>query len=42
MLETERLIMAMLGGIETAMAALDIPRGKGALEAAAAALADQS
>ncbi|MEX0307952.1 MAG: alanine--glyoxylate aminotransferase family protein [Ruegeria sp.] len=34
-----QMVMAMLGGIETAMAALDIPRGKGALEAAAAALA---
>ncbi|UWR02135.1 aminotransferase class V-fold PLP-dependent enzyme [Ruegeria conchae] len=34
-----QMVMAMLGGMETAMAALDIPRGKGALEAAAAALA---
>ena len=34
-----QMVMAMLGGIETAMAALDIPRGQGALEAAAAALA---
>ncbi len=34
-----QMVMAMLGGVETAMAALDIPRGKGALEAAAAALA---
>ncbi|MEX0328114.1 MAG: alanine--glyoxylate aminotransferase family protein [Ruegeria sp.] len=34
-----QMIMAMLGGIETAMAALDIPRGQGALEAAAATLA---
>ncbi len=33
-----QMVMAMLGGMETAMAALDIPRGKGALEAAAAAL----
>ena len=34
-----QMVMAMLGGMETAMAALDIPRGKGALEAAAAVLA---
>ncbi|WP_419741390.1 pyridoxal-phosphate-dependent aminotransferase family protein [Ruegeria sp.] len=34
-----QMIMAMLGGMETAMAALDIPRGQGALEAAAAILA---
>ncbi len=34
-----QMIMAMLGGMETAMAALDIPRGQGALEAAAATLA---
>ena len=34
-----QMIMAMLGGVETAMAALEIPRGSGALEAAAAALA---
>ncbi|WP_037310634.1 pyridoxal-phosphate-dependent aminotransferase family protein [Ruegeria halocynthiae] len=34
-----QMIMAMLGGVETAMAALNIPRGTGALEAAAAALA---
>lgn len=34
-----QMVMAMLGGKETAMAALDIPRGKGALEAAAAVLA---
>ncbi|WP_170416622.1 pyridoxal-phosphate-dependent aminotransferase family protein [Ruegeria atlantica] len=34
-----QMVMAMLGGVETAMAALDIPRGKGALEAAAAVLA---
>ncbi len=33
-----QMVMAMLGGVEAAMAALDIPRGKGALEAAAAAL----
>ncbi|WP_209598162.1 aminotransferase class V-fold PLP-dependent enzyme [Ruegeria sp. HKCCSP351] len=34
-----QMVMAMLGGMETAMTALDIPRGKGALEAAAAVLA---
>lgn len=34
-----QMVMAMLGGVETAMAALDIPRGQGALDAAAAALA---
>ncbi len=34
-----QMIMAMLGGMETAMAALGIPRGQGALEAAAATLA---
>ncbi|WP_170414329.1 pyridoxal-phosphate-dependent aminotransferase family protein [Ruegeria arenilitoris] len=34
-----QMVMAMLGGVETAMAALNIPRGSGALEAAAAALA---
>ncbi len=34
-----QMIMAMLGSMETAMAALDIPRGQGALEAAAATLA---
>ncbi|KIC41316.1 septum site-determining protein [Ruegeria sp. ANG-R] len=34
-----QMVMAMLGSIETGMAALGIPRGKGALEAAAAALA---
>ncbi|WP_170761811.1 pyridoxal-phosphate-dependent aminotransferase family protein [Ruegeria lacuscaerulensis] len=34
-----QMVMAMLGGVETALAALDIPRGKGALEAAASALA---
>ncbi|UAB89617.1 alanine--glyoxylate aminotransferase family protein [Ruegeria sp. SCSIO 43209] len=34
-----QMVMAMLGGVETAMAALDIPRGQGALEAAAATLA---
>ncbi len=33
-----QMVMAMLGGIETAMAAQNIPRGKGALEAAAAVL----
>ncbi|MCA0927704.1 pyridoxal-phosphate-dependent aminotransferase family protein [Ruegeria profundi] len=36
-----QMVMAMLGGMETAMAALGIPRGTGALEAAAAVLADQ-
>lgn len=36
-----QMVMAMLGGVETAMAALDIPRGAGALEAAAATLASQ-
>ncbi|NVO57272.1 aminotransferase class V-fold PLP-dependent enzyme [Rhodobacteraceae bacterium B1Z28] len=36
-----QMIMGMLGGVETAMAALNIPRGKGALEAAAAVLAGQ-
>ncbi|NOE33549.1 MULTISPECIES: alanine--glyoxylate aminotransferase family protein [unclassified Ruegeria] len=34
-----QMIMAMLGGVETALAALDIPRGTGALEAAATVLA---
>jgi len=34
-----QMVMAMLGGVETAMAALNVPRGKGALDAAAAALA---
>ncbi|WP_170790415.1 pyridoxal-phosphate-dependent aminotransferase family protein [Ruegeria lacuscaerulensis] len=34
-----QMVMAMLGGVETALAALKIPRGKGALEAAAATLA---
>lgn len=34
-----QMVMAMLGGMETAMTALEIPRGKGALEAAAAVLA---
>ena len=33
-----QMVMAMLGGMETAMAALSIPRSKGALEAAAAVL----
>ncbi len=33
-----QMVMAMLGGIETAMAAQNIARGKGALEAAAAVL----
>ena len=36
-----QMIMAMLGGVETAMAALNIPRGSGALDAAAAVLAGQ-
>ncbi|MTI00552.1 alanine--glyoxylate aminotransferase family protein [Roseibium sp. RKSG952] len=36
-----QMVMGMLGGVETAMAALNIPRGAGALEAAAAALADK-
>ncbi len=35
-----QMVMAMLGSVETAMAALDIPRGAGALDAAAAVLAD--
>jgi len=35
------MVMGMLGGVETAMAALDIPRGAGALDAAAATLAGQ-
>ncbi len=34
-----QMVMAMLGSIETAFAALNIPRGAGALEAAAATLA---
>ncbi|WP_299943873.1 aminotransferase class V-fold PLP-dependent enzyme [uncultured Ruegeria sp.] len=34
-----QMVMAILGSVETAMAALDIPRGHGALEAAATALA---
>ncbi len=33
------MVMGMLGGVETAMAALNIPRGLGALDAAAAVLA---
>jgi alanine-glyoxylate transaminase/serine-glyoxylate transaminase/serine-pyruvate transaminase len=33
-----QMVMAMLGGMETAMTAQNIPRGKGALEAAAAVL----
>lgn len=33
------MVMGLLGGIETAMAALEIPRGSGALEAAAVVLA---
>ncbi len=36
-----QMIMAMLGGVETGMAALNIPRGSGALEAAARVLAGQ-
>ena len=34
-----QMVMAILGGVETGMASLDISRGKGALEAAAAVLA---
>lgn len=34
-----QMVMAMLGGVETAMVALNIPRGSGALETAAAVLA---
>ncbi|WP_050603220.1 alanine--glyoxylate aminotransferase family protein [Ruegeria sp. 6PALISEP08] len=34
-----QMVMAILGGMETGMTALGIPRGKGALEAAAAVLA---
>ncbi|WP_420586480.1 pyridoxal-phosphate-dependent aminotransferase family protein [Ruegeria sp.] len=34
-----QMVMAMLGGVETALAGLNIPRGTGALEAAAAILA---
>ncbi|MES0826026.1 pyridoxal-phosphate-dependent aminotransferase family protein [Ruegeria sp. SCP11] len=34
-----QMVMAMLGGVETAMSALNIPRGSGALEAAAVVLA---
>lgn len=34
-----QMVMAMLGGVEASMAALQIPRGTGALEAAAASLA---
>jgi alanine-glyoxylate transaminase/serine-glyoxylate transaminase/serine-pyruvate transaminase len=37
-----QMVMATLGGVETALAALDIPRGKGALEAAAAVLASKT
>lgn len=37
-----QMVLAMLGGIEAAMAALDIPRGKGAVEAAAAVIAGVS
>ncbi|MEX0304608.1 MAG: alanine--glyoxylate aminotransferase family protein [Leisingera sp.] len=35
------MVMGLLGGIETGLKALDIPHGGGALEAAAAALADR-
>jgi alanine-glyoxylate transaminase/serine-glyoxylate transaminase/serine-pyruvate transaminase len=34
-----QMIMGMLGGIETGLAALDIPRGQGALDAAAKVIA---
>ncbi len=34
-----QMIMGLLGGIESGLAALDIPRGKGALETAAAVIA---
>ena len=34
-----QMIMALLGGIEAGLAALDVPRGSGALEAAAAVIA---
>jgi alanine-glyoxylate transaminase/serine-glyoxylate transaminase/serine-pyruvate transaminase len=34
-----QMIMGLLGGIETAFSALDIPHGRGALEAAARELA---
>lgn len=34
-----QMIMGMLGGIETGLGALDIPRGQGALEAASAVIA---
>ncbi|WP_170473546.1 pyridoxal-phosphate-dependent aminotransferase family protein [Ruegeria arenilitoris] len=37
-----QMILAMLASIETGMAALDIPRGSGAVEAAALVLAKQS
>ncbi|WP_282169131.1 pyridoxal-phosphate-dependent aminotransferase family protein [Ruegeria atlantica] len=37
-----QMVMATLGGVETALAALDIPRGNGALEAAAAVLASKT
>ncbi|WP_120633405.1 alanine--glyoxylate aminotransferase family protein [Ruegeria sp. EL01] len=37
-----QMLLAMLGGVETAMAALNIPRGSGALDAAAAVLAGQT
>lgn len=36
------MVMGLLGGIETGLAALGIPRGRGALEAAAAVLAGAS
>jgi alanine-glyoxylate transaminase/serine-glyoxylate transaminase/serine-pyruvate transaminase len=34
-----QMIMGLLGGIEAGLCALDIPHGKGALEAAAAVIA---
>ncbi|WP_425045606.1 pyridoxal-phosphate-dependent aminotransferase family protein [Primorskyibacter sp. S87] len=36
-----QMVMGMLGGIETALSALDIPHGAGALEAAARAMAER-
>ena len=36
-----QMILALLGGIEAGMAALDIPRGRGAVDAAAAVIAGQ-
>ncbi|MGI9369694.1 MAG: pyridoxal-phosphate-dependent aminotransferase family protein [Ruegeria sp.] len=35
-----QMVMGLLGGVETAMAALNIPRGSGALDAAVTVLAD--